>query len=218
MAVQAEVARRLEAEVAGWKVAIRPDGLPVAAPLLRALLVSGGADGPPQRGSGIEVEIAFRLKTDLPPRPEAPYARHEILEAIDGVLVGVEIIRSRLDNPSGAPFPLFLADNLGNGSYVAGAETGLIEGLERARCTIGMDGAVIHDAPGGHPNGDPLTPLLAYASRQSDRMGGLRAGQIVTTGSLCGLIQVRGPGVLTARIEGIGMVEARLGESLSSSR
>lgn len=218
MAVQAEVVRQLGAEVAGWKVAIRPDGLPVSAPLLRHLLVRGGVDGPPQRGSGIEVEIAFRLKTDLPPRPEAPYARHEILEAIDGVLVGVEIIRSRLDNPSGAPFPLFLADNLGNGSYVAGAETGLIEGLERARCTIGMDGAVIHDAPGGHPNGDPLTPLLAYASRQSDRMGGLRAGQIVTTGSLCGLIQVRGPGVLTARIEGIGMVEARLGESLSSSR
>lgn len=180
--------------------------------------MSGGADGPPQRGSGIEVEIAFRLKTDLPPRPEAPYARHEILEAVGGVLVGVEVIRSRLDDPSDVPFPLFLADNLGNGSYVAGAETGLIEGLERARCTIGMDGAVIHDAPGGHPNGDPLTPLLAYASSQSDRLGGLRAGQIVTTGSLCGLIRWQSPGVLTARIEGIGMVEARLGEGLSSSR
>jgi 2-keto-4-pentenoate hydratase len=204
--------------VAGWKVAIRPDGMPVAGPVLRHLLVQGGTDAPPQHGSGMEVEIAFRLRSDLPPRPEAPYARHEILEAIGGALVGVEVIRSRLDDPAGAPFLLALADNLGNGSFVAGAEAKLIEGLEGARCTVTIDGSVIHDAPGGHPNGDPLAPLLAYASRQSDRLGGLRAGQIVTTGSLCGLIPFRGPAALTARIEGIGAVEMRLGESPSPSR
>jgi 2-keto-4-pentenoate hydratase len=212
MAAQADVVRRLGAEVAGWKVAIRPDGLPVAAPLLRHLLVRGDADAAPQHGSGIEVEIAFHLRSDLPPRQEAPYGRHEILEAIGGVLVGVEVIRSRLDNPSGAPFLLFLADNLGNGSFVAGAEAEPIKGFDRARCTVSMHGAIIHDASGRHPNRDPLMPLLAYASRQSDRLGGLRAGQIVATGSLCGLIQWQGPGVLTARIEGIGTVEAHLGE------
>ena len=42
MAVQADVVRRLGAEVAGWNVAISPDGLPVAAPLLRHPPLRGG--------------------------------------------------------------------------------------------------------------------------------------------------------------------------------
>jgi 2-keto-4-pentenoate hydratase len=66
----------------------------------------------------------------------------------------------------------------------------------------------VHDAIGGHPTTDPLKPLLDYANAQSDRLGGFRAGQIITTGSLCGLVSVEEPSEVTAMIDSIG--EARL--------
>ena len=52
-------------------------------------------------------------------------------------------------------------------------------------------------------------PLLAYANEQSDYLGGLRAGQIVTTGSLCGVLPVRAAGLLQAHLDKLGQVWGR---------
>src|SRR6516225_6014835 len=71
---QARVAETLGAEVAGWKVGIRPDGTPMAAPIYAHLGRTSGASWPiPAEGALIvEVELAFRLDDDLPAR-EKPY-------------------------------------------------------------------------------------------------------------------------------------------------
>lgn len=47
-----------------------------------------------------------------------------------------------------------------------------------------------------HANGDPLKPLLALAKARKLHLGGLKAGQIVTTGALCGLIPVARSGTI----------------------
>lgn len=210
--IQAAVARRLNAHVAAWKVGYTPDGIPVAAPIFDRFLKPSGAHFPLRDPSlwGVEPEIAFRLGVDLPRRIVQPYTREDILSAVDSVLVGIEVVASRVKDHKAAPFLLFLADNIGHAGYAFGAEKRHWQDLDLAnlRATLTVNGEVVHDAVGGHPTTDPLKPLLDYANAQSDRLGGLRAGQIITTGSLCGLVAVEEPGEVAAAIEGIG--EARL--------
>jgi 2-keto-4-pentenoate hydratase len=210
--VQAAVTRRLDARVAGWKIGYTPQGVPVAAPIFDRFLKQSGAHFPMRAASawGVEPEIAVRLGADLPRRIVQSYTREDILSAVDAVLVGIEIVASRIIDHKSAPFLLFLADNIGNAGYAFGPDKRHWQELDLAnlRATLTINGEVVHDAVGGHPTVDPLKPLLDYANAQSDRLGGLRAGQIITTGSLCGLVSVEGPGEVTAAIDRIG--EARL--------
>ncbi len=212
MQVQAAVTEALGAEVAGWKVGFSPEGVPFAAPLFGAYMERTGARLPMRRGGvwGVEPEIAVRLGRDLPPRPGQPYARAEIMDAIAAVLTGIEIVGSRIVDHDAAPFPVRIADNFMNAGYVAGAEVEDWRHLDltQLRATLTIGEKTVHDAAGGHPNADPLKPLEDYANAQCDRLGGLKAGQIVTTGSLCGLVKVPEPSEVVAAIEAIG--EARL--------
>ena len=65
---------------------------------------------------------------------------------------------------------------------------------------------MIHDKVGGNPWTDPLVPLIACANAQMDHVGGFRAGQIVTTGSLCGIFWQRPGERVEAEIDGLGPV------------
>lgn len=210
--VQAGVAKRLNARVAGWKLGYTPDGAPVAAPIFDRFLKTTGAHFPLRESGvwGVELEIAVRLGADLPRRIVQRYTREEVMSAIDSVLTGIEIIGSRVIDHKQAPFLLYLADNIGNAGYVAGADQRNWAGLDLAdlRAVLTINGTTAHDAKGGHPAGDPLKPIVDYVNAQNDRLGGLRAGQVVTTGSLCGLIPVEGPGEVAGAIDSIG--EARL--------
>jgi 2-keto-4-pentenoate hydratase len=204
MECQAMVAAGLGHAVVGWKVALAPAG-PVAAPVFGALSFESPARWTWRPGLAVEVEIAAVLCGPLP--GSAP-SRVAVEAAVGAFRIGVELVRPRLAAGSAAPFPAFLADNLGNAGYVAGTRIDAWRGfaLDGRRCRIRLDGRLLHDGPARHPQGDILAPLAAYAARPSDRLGGLRVGQLVTTGSLCGLVPVTGPGHLEAEVEGAGSV------------
>src|SRR5262245_17857526 len=76
MRIQQLTVERLHAAVAGWKVAVLPDGAVLAAPILDFLLYRNAASVPDRlRGSGgIECEIAFRIGQLLPARARYPTA------------------------------------------------------------------------------------------------------------------------------------------------
>lgn len=213
MQTQAAVALALGASVGGWKVAVRPDGVAVAAPLFRSL-ITGQTDFPihPVGLMGIEVEIGLRLKRDLPARPMTAYRRDDILAATQALFIGIEIVSTRLPDHANAPFPLVLADNLANGGYVMGAEITDWSGLDLSglMTSVVIDGRMVYEKPGGHGSGDPLVPVVAYASAQIDCLGGLRRGQIITTGTLCGLLPVGPHSQVEATIEGIGKAHLKL--------
>jgi 2-keto-4-pentenoate hydratase len=217
MAVQARVARQLGASVAGWKVGAGPERIPDGAPLYAHLVHANGASFPVRKSGlwGVEPEIGVRLRSDLPPRAGSAYTREEVAEAIGSVFAGIEIVASRLIDFKAAAYPAFLADNIGNAGYVVGREVEDWRGLDLSQlhATLTVDGETVLDAVGGHPYGDPLAPLLNYANAQCDGLGGLKAGQIITTGSLCGLVAVteRCEAVLT--IEGLGETRVRLTET-----
>ncbi|MBV9518815.1 MAG: fumarylacetoacetate hydrolase family protein [Hyphomicrobiales bacterium] len=210
MAIQKEVAEAIGASIAGWKVGYAPDGIPVAAPIYAKAMHQSGDAVPvgPSGKSGIEVEIALRLAKDLPPRRGHAYERADILDACEALLIGVEIIEGRFPDPPKPPFLALLADNSSNGAFVRGAQLRDFGGLavSRLRCKLALDGKVAHEAVGGHAKGDPLLPVIDYVNHPCDLLGGLRAGQIVTTGTLSGCPFVEGAVKVLAELDGLGEV------------
>ena len=213
LGVQAEIAERLGHVQAGWKVAIAEGGQPVAGlmpgPYLAPGEVYDGAIGAELR---VEIEIALRLSKDIPMRPGQPYSRAELLGHCDKAFLGIEIVESRLANWPGVPFALWLADALGHGGYYLGPELDMkvLDDLTGLGCFISLNGVTIYDQPAVHGNGDPMTPFLAWANRKDELMGGLRAGQIVTTGSLCGGVLSPGKGEILTKLSPLGSVSLTL--------
>lgn len=209
MQVQALVQEQTIRPIGGWKVAIGPEKRPVAAPLLDIYSTAEEVSLFPD--CKIEVELAVRLGRDLPRRETASYDRSEILSAIESLFLGIEVIGGRFDDAANVSFLSFLADNLGNRAYVVGDRLPLstLNQVDGLSCHVTLDGSLLYQAPSSHPAGDPLLPLLAYANEQSDFLGGLRTGQIVTTGSLCGVLPVGSPGFLKAQLGKLGQVAVR---------
>ena len=206
---QSHVAETLGADVGGWKVGIRPDGTPMAAPIYAdAMKTSGATWLLPQAGQlVVEVELALRLEDDLPERTR-PYTRDEIAGAVSEVLIGIELIHSRIAGNDPPPFFLVLADNLGNAGYVIGDALRNFRALNlaRLRCTMTVDGVRVHDKVGGHPQDDPYAPLVACLGQGMMGLGGVRAGQIITTGSLITPLKPTKRMAIHAELEGIGAV------------
>lgn len=214
-AAQAAVSGGAGLAEAGWKVAIAADGTPVAGLMPGPWLAPGdvyeGAIGAELR---VEIELALRLARDVPFRPERPYSRAELLGHCDKAFLGIEIVESRLANWFGnVAFPLWIADALGHGGYLLGPELDIavLDDLTGLGCFVSLNGVTLYDQPAVHANGDPMTPFLAWANRKADFMGGLRAGQLVTTGSLCGGVLSPGTGEIVTRLAPLGEVSFTLG-------
>ncbi|XUY29365.1 2-keto-4-pentenoate hydratase [Agrobacterium sp. rho-8.1] len=201
MAAQAIAAAAIGKEVGGWKVAM--NGVrAVAAPLLDLFdTVTDTAFDVPKPGAvGIEIEICFVLAEDIPaPEANSDYSREDILARVASVHMGAELVSYRMIEENKAPFALHLADRLGNHSFVLGPEVdhSIMERLANHDATLpalvlesGTE--VLFAAVPKHPQSDPLAPLLSYANAPLDHLGGLKRGQVVTTGSLCGLIRLSG--------------------------
>lgn len=207
MRVQAWVSRQLGEKIIGWKVGFSPENVAFAAPLSDSAVLKAPAcwlqkPGPDFR---IEIEIGIRLAKDLPVRPDRPYSREELADAIDTVFCGIEMLASRYSDPSELTFLQGLADNSHNGGYILGEEkkTMTIPGpLDRMTCRATLDGMELFNAAPKHPQNDILLPVIAYASAQNDGLGGLKAGQIITTGSLSGVISSPKGGKFIASLTG----------------
>ncbi|WP_376988089.1 hypothetical protein [Bosea sp. R86505] len=213
LAIQADIAKALGHAQAGWKVAIAEDGTPVAGLMPGPWLAPGDVyDGAIGAELRVEIEIALRLAKDVPMRPNQPYSRAELLGHCDKAYLGIEIVESRLANWQGVPFALWLADALGHGGYYLGQELDMkvLDDLTGLGCFISLNGVTIYDQPAVHGNGDPMAPFLAWANRKDELMGGLRAGQIVTTGSLCGGVLSPGKGEIVTKLAPLGSVSLTL--------
>jgi len=214
--VQRAVARTLGAAVGGWKVAMNTPSHGAFAPIFARDMQQSPArlDAPCAAGVGIEPEVAFKLGRDLPPLGEGRgYSRDQLREAIDSAHAAIEIVVSRYQSHAGAAPLARLADNISNGGLILSAPCAQWRSLElhslplRLAITAAGDQLpTLHQARGGHPLGDPLIPLLWLANDRAQSGEGLRAGDVITTGSYAGLHPaVRGAQV-TVEFSGLGTV------------
>ena len=153
----------------------------------------------------IECEVAFVLGADLPPRAQ-PYTRGEIEAAIEAVVPPFEIADSRC--PADAPNLLKLADCMGNGFFISGAPVRDWRklDLENLAITLTLDGNVAERGNSSRILGNPLLAVIALANAQPLAAGGLKRGQIVTTGSCITPIAPK-PGIYIGEFGPLGTLQ-----------
>ena len=208
--VQALVAAEVGAVVA-WKTgAPSPEAEPIIAPIFEGLVWTSPARLEAIRFHrlGVEAEIAYRLCRDLPGRAE-PYARADVVAAVDAILPAIEIVDSRLAACEDLD-PLWkLADNQINGGLVIGEPVADWRGIDPTTQPVRLTvaGEMVASGEGGNTAGDPLRLLVWMANHVGAHCAGLRAGQIVTTGSLTGLRFVQPSVQVVAELAGLGRIE-----------
>lgn len=200
-AVQAITTADAPAEPVGYKVARSPDGIAVTGRLL-PLHVAGEATFPWRSGVAIEAEVAVRLATALPPRAGG-YSRDEVKKAVGSVHLGLEVLDSRLVEGSKSPYLLFLSDRLGNAGYLLGPEVpaALVDDVAGTPLEITLGDEIIFADAARHPAGDVLAWLKDWADREDRPEGSLSAGEIITTGSLCGAVPLAKAGLLAIKLD-----------------
>ncbi len=175
----------------GWKIgAPRPDATPLFGPMpLRFGLTPNSEEVEGERHlRGVEAEIAFLLRKDLPPR-SLRYERDEILEAIGSVHPVIEVLESAFTQPDKAAHLAMVADLQMNGGLVYGPACDHWREIDIAseEVRVVIDGVVRWEGVGKNTNGPDLLRLLEYLANEGQyRTGGLQAGQWITTGSWMG--------------------------------
>ncbi|MBB2673024.1 UNVERIFIED_ORG: 2-keto-4-pentenoate hydratase [Rhizobium esperanzae] len=179
-----------------WKVTVSPQGQAVTGPLHPYAEAASGADIPWYPGMKFETEIAVRLGKDLPIRTGTAYSRAEVVEAISAVHLGAELLVSAVRESGSISFLLFTSDRLGNSGYVLGPklDKSVVDTAGGTPLKVTHAGSTIYDGPAQHPKGDVLTWLVDYANDGLRPETSLKAGALITTGTLSGAIELTEPG------------------------
>jgi 2-keto-4-pentenoate hydratase len=214
------VADELGWEVVGWKIAATGQEMQrqlrtdqpiygrVYAPLIQASPVS--VEHARQCSPIPEVEYQARLGADLPPRTK-PYTVEEVTDAVISLHPGLELAECRFVHDARfPPLPAILADGAGSGTIaygpaiadwrqrdLAGQEVVLsCNGIERRRGTA--KAALAH----------PMLPLTWLANELSRTGIGLQAGQMISTGTLTGMLRPKAGETYVADFGPFGSVTA----------
>jgi 2-keto-4-pentenoate hydratase len=140
-----------------------------------------------------EVEYQAMLGIDLPPR-EKPYSVEEVTEAVESLHPGMELAECRfIHDSSFPPLPAILADGAGCGTIIYGPaianwRTRDIAGQEVA---LLIDGKARRTGSAAASLDHPIVPLTWLANELSRTGVGLKAGQMVSTGTLTGMLAPR---------------------------
>ncbi|SOC07681.1 2-keto-4-pentenoate hydratase [Rhodobacter sp. JA431] len=197
--------------VTGYKVARVGDG-PGAWGAIHArdILLAPENLAVPARGLKFEVEVGFVLAKDLTkvPSPEG-FSRAEVIDALEGAFLGVEVLGARCVPELTTAHPLLArADSLTNHAMLADPRIMdptpfLDEAPVEARLCI--DGTALVNGFLPHPSGrGALHPMIWLANALAKAGRGLRKGDRVITGSFGGAHLAHAGQSLSAEIAGLG--------------
>jgi 2-keto-4-pentenoate hydratase len=213
---QAELERRIAKPIGAWKVGIPFGRTPYHGAIFQDVIAKAPAtfkiplsnDPATQVITMAEGEIAFTLGASLPPR-DRPYTPAEVIGAVDSACIAIEILQSRLPDFLAAPTAERVADGLGNGGFIIGEPIRNWQSLDRTKLHAGMtiNGKVAVDHVVGKKGLLDPVALLEWLANNTAHRGGLKAGQVVTTGTWTGTHVVHPGDLVIARIAGLGAIE-----------
>jgi 2-oxo-3-hexenedioate decarboxylase/2-keto-4-pentenoate hydratase len=156
---------------------------------------------------GVECEIAVRLGSDLKPS-EAPFTADGVADAIEAYLPAIEIVDDRYSDWRSIGAPTLVADDF----FAAGCVLG--EAVSRSNAPdlltlIGrasINGAEVGRGTGADVLGHPHNALAWLANHLAGGGRGLRAGEIVLTGSLVQTIWLEANDKVVMDLSGLGTV------------
>lgn len=137
----------------------------------------------------VEAEFAFEIGTDLPASP----SREELVGAISGVAVAMEVIDSRISD-----WRIKLLDTVADNASMARVVWGafvsatpeLLANLPGVLLTLSRDGEQTCSGPGSAVLGDPLTSLHWLAGALGAHGDTFRAGDRVLAGAVAAAVDL----------------------------
>jgi 2-keto-4-pentenoate hydratase len=202
--------------VAGWKAGFTnkagQDAWQVSEPVCAFLLASGvlssGAEIAAARfvKPGVEAEVAFVMKHDLAgPGVTAPRA----LQAVDGALAALELIDFRHSGKAAGTD--VVADGVYAKAVVLGGALTPITGIDLALegLVYEQSGAVVATSTAFEVMGNPLNSLAWIANHLGARGLGLRAGDVVMSGSVSKILPAKAGDTVRATFTRLGSVSVR---------
>jgi 2-keto-4-pentenoate hydratase len=158
---------------------------------------------------GVECEIAVRLARDLAPT-EAPFTAEWVAEAIDAYHPAIEIVDDRYVKWETMGAPTLVADDFFAAGCVLGgavprsAAPDLLKVIGRAL----INGKEVGQGTGADVLGHPHNALAWLANHLAADGKGLRAGEIVLTGSLVKTVWLNAGERVVMKLAGLGNVSA----------
>ena len=157
----------------------------------------------------VEAEVAFVLKKDL--RGPAVTAA-QVIQATDFVLPALEIIDSRIADWNIA-FEDTIADNASSGLFVLGTHPTRLEEVDLRLAGMWMkkNGHVVSTGAGAACLGDPINAVVWLANKLAAFDAYLQAGEVILSGALGPVTEVKAGDRIRAEISGLGSVGVRFG-------
>lgn len=162
---------------------------------------------------GIECEIAVRLGRDLPARATA-YRAEEVAGAIDSVMAAIELVDDRYADWRKTDTPTLIADDFFAAGCVLGEprKIGAVPDLAALVGVTTINDAEVGRGVGADVLGHPLNALAWLANSLSARGDGLKAGELVLTGSLVETRWLKAGDRAAIQISGLGGVRVTVSE------
>ena len=149
---------------------------------------------------GFENELCMRLRADL----SGPVSLDEARAAIDVVYPALEIIETR--GPFTEQIALALADNAQQKTVILGAPVALPADLATIEARVSVNGRQVGTGTGDAVLGNPLHSIVWLAGKLSAFGRGLKAGEIVMTGSFTRQFPINPGDRIETVVTGIGAV------------
>lgn len=208
-AIQDAIVQELGDTVGGWKVSAPIGGQLVRGAILRSVMFDSPARVPAAAMPmmGVESEIAFRFDRDMPANMRN-YTYAEVADAVTA-FPAIELVATRFADYAGTPLLDRAADFVSNGGFVRGPARPdwRNHDLSKLEISLTIGGKEIVRQVGGHVAGDPLLPAVALVNDL--RTGtGVKAGQVMTTGTYSGLNFAKPGQAVVAAFIGFGSAEA----------
>lgn len=156
---------------------------------------------------GLEFEIAVRLKSDV---PRGPCTAAAIAPHIDGVCAAIEIVDDRSADYGNLDVRSLVADNSWNAGIVLSEFAAKWPDLEAVPGRASKDGAVFGEGHGRDILGHPFNSAAWLATQLASRGEGLKAGQVVMTGSVMKTVFPEAAAGYRFDLEGIGSVAVQV--------
>lgn len=180
--------------VSGWKIAATSKAgqahigvtEPLAGRLFKNFIVADGARLPatPLHMKVMEAEFAFLMARGLPPQTAA-YEQTEVCDAVAAMHLAIEVPDARFERFAEIGPAQIAADDAFAAWFLLGPQVPDWQRLDLAaqRVRAVNNGAVAAEGTGANVLGDPRIALIWIANHLAQRGIGLKAGDIVTTGT-----------------------------------
>ncbi|MBK6660103.1 MAG: fumarylacetoacetate hydrolase family protein [Proteobacteria bacterium] len=189
----ASLAAQLDTHIAGYKIGLTSPRMqamcgidsPIAGRVLASRLLGDGAclRRADYGRLGIEFEIGVRMGADLP-AAAAPHDQERVAAAVAAVCVAVEVVDDRAAQYQGLDMASLVADNSWNAGVILGEWQSRWPNLPDLLGVVSRNGVTVDQGHGRDVLGHPFHALTWLANHLADSGEGLRAGDVVATGSI----------------------------------